>query len=271
MSDYKYSSEFERELTQKYEGIYTSEEVELNKKLYEECSKETIDYAAVEELLKKGADPLGGTSAYGWDLLEHVYEELVYSSQDSDSSTLPKLTELFLQYGMDVDHPRLPYDDSYSISPLWSFAFVPNEYATEALKMLLDHGLSAESFSDFWQHAIGDLCYVDGGDLENDESWNQECTWIFKMFLLGASYDHIYQNDEEIPKVVCSSINTGDIHMFRNWNDFEYRFDASHCERHFYLNGAILHIYSKQTSEEVWTIGVGRAGRKALADAYSNR
>ena len=40
MSRYKYSSDYEREQTQKYEGTYTAEEIELNKKLYDECYKE---------------------------------------------------------------------------------------------------------------------------------------------------------------------------------------------------------------------------------------
>ena len=35
MSNYKYSSEYEREETQKYDGTYTPEQIELNKKLYE--------------------------------------------------------------------------------------------------------------------------------------------------------------------------------------------------------------------------------------------
>ena len=73
MTEYKYLNDYERECTQKYEGTYTPEEIELNKMLKEECYKETIDYTAVEELLKQGADPLGGTELYGWDLLDHIY------------------------------------------------------------------------------------------------------------------------------------------------------------------------------------------------------
>ena len=36
MGGYEYTNDYEREHTQKYEGIYTPEEIELNKKLYEE-------------------------------------------------------------------------------------------------------------------------------------------------------------------------------------------------------------------------------------------
>ena len=77
MGEYEYTNDYEREHTQKYEGIYTPEEIELNKKLYEECQKESINFHTVEELLKKGADPLGPTSGHGWGLLEHIYGELV--------------------------------------------------------------------------------------------------------------------------------------------------------------------------------------------------
>ena len=44
MSEFKYRNDYERDETQKYEGIYTSQEIELNKKLFDECSKEHIDF-----------------------------------------------------------------------------------------------------------------------------------------------------------------------------------------------------------------------------------
>ena len=118
MSEYKYINDYEREWTQKYEGTYTPKEIELNKKLKEECSKDNIDYTIVEELLKQGADPLGGTEIGGWDLLEHVYGELVEDSYDSNSINLPKITEVFLKYGMNIDNPRIPYDNDWSLNPL---------------------------------------------------------------------------------------------------------------------------------------------------------
>ena len=98
MIEYKYINEAEREWTQKYEGVYTPEEIELNKQLYDECNKETIDFDRVEDLLKRGADPLGGTAICGWDLLEHIYGELVYESQDTAGLNIPKITELFLKH-----------------------------------------------------------------------------------------------------------------------------------------------------------------------------
>ena len=271
MPEYTYINDFEREWTQKYEGSYSPEEIELNKKLKDECSKDSIDYEVVEELLKQGADPLGGTEICGWGLLEHIYGDLAADSQDSNSITLPKVTELFLKYGMNVDAPRVPYDGDNSLNPLWEFTFVSNENSIMALKSLLDHGLSASSFAEFWNHSMTDFFHIECGDPENDDFWNKECVWTFKMLLLGASYDHIFENDEGLREFICCPHNIGDVHMFRNWDDFEYHFDTSHCTNHPELYGSIIHIFSKKTSNEVWTIGVGGAGRKTLEELPSPR
>lgn len=262
--DYNYTSEYEREWTQKYEGVYTLEEIELNIKLKEECRKDHINSGRVEELLKQGADPLGGTAICGWGLLEHIYGEIIGDSQDDNSINLPKLTELFLKYGMNVDAPRVPYDDDNSINPLWELSFAVNENSIIALKLLLDHGLSASSFGEFWGHSMFDFFNISCGDPQNDPFWNYECEWAFKMLLLGASYDHIFDNDEDIREFICCSCNNNDVHMFRSWDDFEYVFDTSYCSGPLGLYGSILHIHRKKTGEEVWKIGVGKAGQKTL-------
>ena len=247
-----------------YIGTYTKEEIELNKKLYDECCKEVIDFAAVEELLKAGADPLGGAEAEGMDLLDHIYGDLVGGSQYNDSADLPRITELFLKYGMDIDKPKIPYDGHNSINPAWDFAFSTNENSIVALKMLLDNGLSADSFGLFWGHALCDFFHIECGDPQNDEFWNHECTWTFKMMLLGASYDHILSNDKELKDFLCCDYNNYDIYNFRNWDNFEYYFDASHCEKSPELYKSIIHIYEKVSGKEAWTIGVGTEGRKLL-------
>ncbi|MBQ6803569.1 MAG: hypothetical protein IJP04_02830, partial [Clostridia bacterium] len=83
MEKYIYINDYEREETQKYEGTYTAQEIELNKKLMEACTKDTIDFVLVEELLKQGADPLGGTALFGWDLITHIYGDLMVNPSDS--------------------------------------------------------------------------------------------------------------------------------------------------------------------------------------------
>ena len=44
MSEYKYINDAEREWTEKYEGTYTPEEIELNKKLRDACAQENLDF-----------------------------------------------------------------------------------------------------------------------------------------------------------------------------------------------------------------------------------
>ncbi len=263
MSEYKYSNDYEREWTQKYEGAYTRKEAELNKRLYEECSKPEVDLATVEELLKQGADPLGGTAEYGWDLLLHLYGELILDSNENPNIPLPQLTELFLRYGMDIDSPRIPYDYDNSLHVL---TFMPeNEKTLLTLKILLDHGLSVDSFSEFWDHFIFDEINVHKED-PNDEYWNARFTYGFKMIMLGASYDHIV--DDALNSLICRKYNNYDIHNFRDWDRFEYRFDTSHCERFPELYRALVYIYDKETGELVWRLGCDRHSRGILADIF---
>lgn len=253
----EYTNEHEREKTQKYEGVYTHEEIELNKKLYEECSKEVIDFKVVEQLLKQGADPLGPTVGYGWDVLEHVYGEIVCDSQDNDSIHLPQITELFLKYGMDIEKPRIPYDFGDSINPLWDFGFVTNENAIYALKMLLDKGISIKSFGEFIGHTYDDLIYIECGDPVNDEFWNHVCVWTMKMIMLAASYDYILNQDEGLQMRIGYSYNDYDIHRFREWNDYYYEFDTSRCGKYPEFDKSVIRIYDAQTHKEVWKIGIG--------------
>jgi len=256
MSEYKYRSDYEREKTQKYEGVYTPEEIELNKKLYEACIKDKIDFAAAEEALKQGADPLGPIAGYGWDVLDHIYGEIIIDSQDNDSVELPQITELFLRYGMDVDNPRIPYDDENSINPLWDLGFVTNENAIIAMKMLLDKGLSVESFGKFVGHTFDDLIDVECGDPVNDKYWNHVCVWTMKMLMLAASYDRILWEYEGLRMRIGYSYNNYDIHRFREWNNYYYKFDTSHCEKYRELYKSVINIYDAKTKKAVWKIGV---------------
>ena len=266
MCEYKYTNNAERERTQKFEGIYTPQEIELNKQLANACSKDIIDFVLVENLLKQGADPLGGTELFGWDLLEHIYGDTVACySQDFNCENFPQLTELFLKYGMDVDNPRIPYDGDFSLNPLWHFAHITNEYTIMALKMLLDNGLSAESFMAFWDHAFTDYRITDCADPQNDPYWNYHCSWTIRMLLLGASYEHILNASDRLRELICFEYNNYDLSNFRNWNDYEYYFDTSQCGNKPHIFGSILHITDRKTSNEVWKMGIGFVGRKALA------
>ena len=248
-------NESEIECTSRYEGTYTAEEIELNNKLYTECSKKTLDCDAIEILLKKGADPLGATAVSGWGLLEHVYDELVRDSQDSKSINLPKITELFLKYGMDVAKPKVPYDGDNSLHPMWSFSFIPNENAIVALKMLLDNGLDADSAGEFWGHSMFDQINVHREN-PNDTEYTEWFVWTFKMLMLIASYDHILDNDDSLREFIGCGYNDYNAHKFREWNNYRYEFDTSRCEKHPELYKSVVNIFEVESDEVVWRIGV---------------
>ncbi len=244
--------EYERE----YGDVYTKEEFELNKKLYTECVKLQPDFDAIEKLLQQGADPLGGTAASGWDLLDHVYGEFVYGSMDDNSVHLPRMTELFLQYGMDVERPRIPYDGSNSIHPLWNFGYVMNENAIVALKMLLDKGLSAEAVEEMQGLVIGDMRCIECGDPNDGGFWQYRCLWTMKMLMLCASYPHVLDNSEELRDFIGYSYNAYDLGKFRQWDDFDYEFDTSTCKGEPDFCGSVVRIYEKETQQPVWTVAV---------------
>ncbi len=251
----KNSSEYERMSTAKDAGIYTEKEVELNNQLYDECIKSEPNFDAIEKLLEQGADPLGATAVSGWGLLDHVYGEVVFDLQD-DCSNLPKITELFLKHGMDVEKPRVPYDDSNSLHPMWEFGFLADEHAICALEMLLDHGLSADAAREMWGHLVDDLIDVDRENPNDGEYGTKVCTWAVRYMLFFASYDHIIENDEHLKKVIGYSYNCYDVHKFRNWNDYRYEFDTSHCKDYPEFYKSVVTVFEKESNSEIWKFGI---------------
>ena len=167
-----------------FEDLYSPEELELNKKLLDECSKENVNFDLVRLYLSQGADPLGPVELEGLSGMDHIYGELVWGAQDDEAKNLPEITKVFLEYGMDISKPRVPYDDGNSINPLWEFAFITNENSLLALKLLLDSGISYEMVAEFWGHAISDLD-LDGVNPNNPED-NEWVTWTMKMIMLCA-------------------------------------------------------------------------------------
>ena len=180
------------------------------------------------------------------DRLEHQGYDLI------------RLTELFLKYGMDIDHPRIPYDADF-INPLWDLGLSLEEYSVAILKLFLDYGASSDSFGWFWSTAMGDLIDVSCGDPNKDEFWHEVCTLSLKATMLAASYDHILNNHEHLRNFIGYSYNNYDVHKFRNWNDFAYEFDTSHCKRH---NGypelcqSVVTIHEIESKKAVWKFGI---------------
>ena len=243
---------YEYECTKEFEGIYTADEAKLNKLLYEECMKDDVDFDFVEELLKRGADPLGATAERGWDLLLHVYGEVAFESRDNESKNLPRITELFLKYGMDVGAPRIPYDDENSLHPLRFYPF--NENAVISLKMILDRGAKSEDVAELWAGELYDQINVCRDDPNDDEYADRFRFWA-SMLMLIASYDHVLNDDEGLRDIIGYSYSTYDVHKFREWNNYYYEFDTSRCQGHPELYRSVIRIFEKETDKQVWKIG----------------
>jgi hypothetical protein len=238
-----------------YVNAYTPEEIELNRCLLEACEADEVDYDRVEALLLQGADPLGPFQKDILDLSEHIYENIVSNEADEETSErLLRLTELFLKHGMDVSKPRVPYDDGDSIHPLWSFSFLWGEFAARTLKLLLDNGMDWNSASEFYDHSIGDQIYVDRAD-PNGEC-NEQIVWMMKMIMLAASYDHILDADEGLRGFLGCEFQNYDLHLFREWNDFYYKFDTSLCKDYPQFARSVIRIYESESGKCVWEIGV---------------
>ena len=265
-------TDYEKEYTAPFEGTYSEEEVVLNRQLYEECVKEHPDWNIAELLLQQGADPLGATAVSGWGLLEHVYNELAFESQFSKSVNLPRITELFLKYKMDVENPKVPYDDENSLHPLWTFAFLMNENAIIALKMLLDYNLSNDGIAEMWDHILKSLYHLESGD-PNEDEWNYEYTWMMKVLMLCISYDHILKADTQYYEewLGCDYNAPYDLHKFRNWNDFDYVFDTSYGRGSPDMCQTIVRIYEKESQKEIWRIAFWPDGEKILRQQFQEQ
>lgn len=157
---------------------------------------------------------------------------------------------------MNVDCPRVPYDDDNSLHPMRHFAFLYNENAALTIKTLLDHGMSADAAAEMWGHATFDLYNLDCGIRSCNEFWDFECTWVVKMIMLCASYDHILENDIDLQNFIDREHNPYDIHRFRNWNDFLYEFDTSTCRSIPEFYGSTVHIYESDSKKKVWKMRI---------------
>ena len=234
-----------------YQAYYTDRELALNEALYEACLEDELDTEKIEALLVAGADPLGPVSRE--DITDHIYEELIGESSFRDGKNLPAITALFLRHGMEVSRPRIPYDGSNSIHPLWAFTFVPSPNGAAALKLLLDRGLDADSAAEFWDHSLMDAIYVDQMDPNETLEWS---TWTMKMIMLVASYSHVLEPDAELRDFIQLDQNAYDIQKFRNYDNYLYEFDTSRCEGFAQLRGTLIRIREAASGREVWHIGV---------------
>ena len=230
---------------------------EINQLLLDECLKEKPNYFEIEGLLKNGAKPLSTVKRNAnWESI--VYCDIVdqYIDYNFDSEVFPKVTELFLQYGMDVSKPEVPYDECEETHPLWMFAFYSGRNALKTLRLLLDYGLDVESASECWNHILCDYYNV-WGALEDEFCYEMLYDAIRKIMLI-ASYPHILQNDEDLQDVIWLKQNNYPIESFRNWDDFVYEIDSSYWGNETpRVYKSVVTIVEKRTGKKAWKFGFG--------------
>ncbi len=139
---------------------------DINSRLFDACVAENVDIRLIEELLRKGADPLATFNKYD----DIVLEQLFCLASDDEmpflDSRVPELVKLFIRYGMDINKiPDLGEDDA--VTPLWSMAVWCTPNAIKTLNMLLDSGLKALELDQFISHFVDDAAYI-SGDIEDD-------------------------------------------------------------------------------------------------------
>ena len=138
-------------------------QIDLNRKLYEEFEKKELNETRIIELLKEGANPLGNMSNEKWS--EEPYEEIIYENKNLD-----KITKILLENGMIIDNKNYPNQDD-DINPLWSLALRPDTIGIKTLKLLLDYNTEIESIELFVDHIYTDYIF-----LENKVSISRQAT-----------------------------------------------------------------------------------------------
>ena len=226
---------------------------ELNQKLLEACIADKIDLTYIEQLLKDGANPLGCVKDDDGD--NNLYDVVLYhflelEQADKDDSAFFKITELFLKYGMDISQPEIAYDPGYILNPLWGLAFFSSETARRTLKLLLDHGLDADSARECWGHKWSDLWLA---RFTVDDDFDRELAIdSFKTLMLVASYPRILEEDSDFKRVIWFDENNYDLTKFRDWDKYDYVLEPTVNQD---LTKSLIRIFEKDTKKEVWNFG----------------
>lgn len=250
-----------------YLKLYSPKVIELNRRLLAECEKGKPDLALIERLLKTGADPLGPTENSKEYVSDHLYGELLgfLGEEDQGGVFLPEITRLFLQYGMDIARPRIPYDDHDSINPLWQMSLAINECVVETLDVLLEHQLDYDSIREYLRHFLDDQYWVDRDDPNGE--LHDTFVWFIRSLFLIASYENnyedfiLYEESKTSLKELLKGVeNQYDIHLFRHWNDYDVLFDTAHSEDPSGLGAfpvlfkSTVRIMERQTGRIVWIV-----------------
>ena len=90
-------------------------QTELNKELLDAVTADNVNLTQIENLVKLGADPLGSSDEN--DPNEHILGEIFGEAalNCKQSKRLPKIVQLFIDYGMNIESRHIPDDDDDNI------------------------------------------------------------------------------------------------------------------------------------------------------------
>ena len=218
--------------------------------LYYACSPEYKGLESVEEILKSGVSP----NTVVWDAGEpdNLYSVLSFelAGWKDDPSHLPELTELLLNYGLDIDHPVIPYDNDWICHPMYHFSLQGYAYLP-TLAIFLKHGISAESVEECIGMTVGDLIYVNTDVFDSDEGRDFFNDTVLKL-LLVASYPEMVEKLSWLPKFIDVEHNWYDLENFRDYDNYTLSLDFSRCDDFPKPEGCEVTVLEKKTQMPVW-------------------
>ena len=238
-----------------HEFLKKKQKLELNMSLLKACTAEIVDYTQVEALLKQGAEPLGYVEEQ--DTPDNLYYSVVENLDwaGDKNGDLFKITELFLQYGLDIAKPTIPYDNDDILNPIYNFLGYMRGSMMQTLRLLLDHGLSAEDAWWGWGQELTD--FLNCNDSLEDKDVRGELPDYIHKLMLTASYPHVLEKDESLQFNIWLDRNHFDLSRFREWDWYDFELDTSHCDKRYPgVARSIVTLKDKKTGEKVWRFGV---------------
>lgn len=237
------------------EFLKKKQKLDLNLRLLKVCTAEKVDYSMAEDLLRQGAEPLGYIEDHDFpdNLYSAVIEDLAWAEDKNED--MVKITELFLRYGLDISKPAIPYDNEDILNPIYTFLGYMRGSMMQTLRLLLDHGLSAEDAWWGWGQELTD--FLNCSDCLEDEDVRGELPDYIHKLMLTASYPHVLEQDESLQFNIWLNQNHYDLSRFREWDWYDFEVNTSHCDRGYPgVARSIITLKDKETGETVWRFGV---------------
>lgn len=221
-------------------------ELQLNSQLYEEAIKCEVDYSTIEELLKKGASP---TDIYDYDYCGDTVFSQIVNDRESKAE-LPKLTELFLRYGMNIN---ATVNDC-----LHTLTWIRNIYGFETMQQLFETKMSWLDAESYIGDMVGDMWQFEEFNSDDSDSMESLFWAMRETMYLAALFADDFEKCEWAYKLIRPDLNKNtSLKEFLDWDKFDYEYiadEATANHRNNSLDGKMIIIKRKRNKEIVWKI-----------------